>query len=65
VVAQAGGGRRYGGDTARADRLRRGFGDCWCFSRPGLPVEYLDVFSAAMNRNIRIQFQGGGTATPV
>ena len=26
------------------------------FSRPGLPVEYLDVFSAAMNRNIRIQF---------
>jgi diacylglycerol O-acyltransferase / trehalose O-mycolyltransferase len=30
------------------------------FSRPGLPVEYLDVFSAAMNRNIRIQFQGGG-----
>jgi len=31
------------------------------FSRPGLPVEYLDVFSAAMNRNIRIEFQGGGT----
>src|SRR4029079_16241451 len=30
------------------------------FSRPGLPVAYLDVFSAAMNRNIRIQFQGGG-----
>src|SRR5258707_15145491 len=30
------------------------------FSRPGLPVEYLDVFSAAMNRNIRIEFQGGG-----
>ena len=30
------------------------------FSRPGLPVEYLDVFSAAMDRNIRIQFQGGG-----
>src|SRR6478735_7923035 len=30
------------------------------FSRPGLPVEYLDVFSQAMNRNIRIQFQGGG-----
>ncbi len=30
------------------------------FSRPGLPVEYLDVFSAAMNRNIRVQFQGGG-----
>jgi diacylglycerol O-acyltransferase / trehalose O-mycolyltransferase len=30
------------------------------FSRPGLPVEYLDVFSPAMNRNIRVQFQGGG-----
>jgi len=30
------------------------------FSRAGLPVEYLDVFSPAMNRNIRIQFQGGG-----
>ena len=30
------------------------------FSRPGLPVEYLDVSSASMNRNIRIQFQGGG-----
>ena len=30
------------------------------FSRPGLPVEYLDVPSAAMGRNIRIQFQGGG-----
>ena len=30
------------------------------FSRPGLPVEYLDVFSQSMNRNIRIQFQGGG-----
>lgn len=30
------------------------------FSRPGLPVEYLDVFSPSMNRDIRIQFQGGG-----
>ena len=30
------------------------------FSRPGLPVEYLDVFSQAMNRDIRVQFQGGG-----
>ncbi|MGH3581352.1 MAG: esterase family protein, partial [Mycobacterium sp.] len=30
------------------------------FSRPGLPVEYLDVPSAAMGRDIRIQFQGGG-----
>ncbi len=31
------------------------------FSREGLPVEYLDVFSAAMNRNIRVEFQGTGT----
>jgi diacylglycerol O-acyltransferase/trehalose O-mycolyltransferase len=31
------------------------------FSREGLPVEYLDVYSAAMGRNIRVQFQGGGS----
>src|ERR1700712_3650539 len=30
------------------------------FSRPGLPVEYLQVHSAAMNRDIKIQLQGGG-----
>jgi diacylglycerol O-acyltransferase/trehalose O-mycolyltransferase len=30
------------------------------FSRPGLPVEYLDVPSPSMGRNIRIQFQSGG-----
>ncbi len=30
------------------------------FSRPGLPVEYLDIPSAAMHRTIRVQFQGGG-----
>lgn len=30
------------------------------FSRPGLPVEYLDVPSASMGRDIRVQFQGGG-----
>ncbi len=34
------------------------------FSRPGLPVEYLDVPSAAMGRNIRIQFQSGGANSP-
>ena len=35
------------------------------FSRDGLPVEYLDVYSPSMNRNIRVQFQGGaaGPAT--
>ncbi|MDT5135132.1 MAG: diacylglycerol O-acyltransferase / trehalose O-mycolyltransferase, partial [Mycobacterium sp.] len=30
------------------------------FSRPGLPVEYLDVPSPSMGRHIRIQFQYGG-----
>ena len=30
------------------------------FSRPGLPIEILYVPSPAMNRNIRIEFQGGG-----
>lgn len=34
------------------------------FSREGLPVEYLDVFSTAMNRNIRVQFQPGGAPAP-
>ena len=30
------------------------------FSRPGLPIEILYVPSPAMNRNIRVEFQGGG-----
>lgn len=34
------------------------------FSRPGLPVEYLDVPSAGMGRDIRIQFQSGGENSP-
>ena len=29
------------------------------FSRPGLPIEILQVPSPAMNRNIRVEFQGG------
>jgi diacylglycerol O-acyltransferase/trehalose O-mycolyltransferase len=32
------------------------------FSREGLPVEYLDVYSAAMGRNIQVEFQGPGLA---
>ncbi|MGV0837690.1 alpha/beta hydrolase [Mycolicibacterium thermoresistibile] len=32
------------------------------FSREGLPVEYLDVYSTAMGRNIRVQFQPATTA---
>jgi diacylglycerol O-acyltransferase / trehalose O-mycolyltransferase len=34
------------------------------FSREGLPVEYLDVYSAAMGRNIRVQFQPGNASAP-
>ncbi len=34
------------------------------FSRPGLPVEYLDVYSAAMGRNVRVQFQGAAPGAP-
>lgn len=34
------------------------------FSREGLPVEYLDVYSPSMSRNIRVQFQGPGAAGP-
>ena len=35
------------------------------FSRPGLPVEYLDVPSAGMGHDIRVQFQSGGANSPV
>lgn len=35
------------------------------FSREGLPVEYLDVYSAAMGRNIRVQYQSGAAPAPV
>jgi diacylglycerol O-acyltransferase / trehalose O-mycolyltransferase len=31
------------------------------FSRPGLPVEYLQVPSASMGRDIKVEFQPGGT----
>lgn len=34
------------------------------FSRPGLPVEYLEVPSAGMGRDIKIQFQSGGEGSP-
>ncbi len=30
------------------------------FSSPGLPIEYLDVRSPSMGRNIRVEFQSGG-----
>jgi len=38
-----------------------GSGDASAFSRPGLPVEYLQVPSASMGRDIKVQFQGGGS----
>src|SRR5262245_5701285 len=34
------------------------------FSREGLPVEYLDVYSTSMGRNVHVQFQPGGAAAP-
>jgi len=34
------------------------------FSRPGLPVEYLQVPSASMGRAIKVQFQSGGNNSP-
>ncbi|WP_239651262.1 alpha/beta hydrolase-fold protein, partial [Mycobacterium sp. UM_Kg27] len=34
------------------------------FSRPGLPVEYLQVPSASMGRDIKVQFQSGGSDSP-
>lgn len=41
-----------------------GSADAAAFSQPGLPVEYLDVPSAGMGRDIRIQFQSGGENSP-
>ncbi len=34
------------------------------FSREGLPVEYLDVYSTSMGRNIRVQFQPATNPAP-
>ena len=34
------------------------------FSRPGLPVEYLMVPSPSMGRDIKVQFQSGGSGAP-
>lgn len=34
------------------------------FSREGLPVEYLDVYSTSMGRNVRVQFQPAGAGAP-
>jgi diacylglycerol O-acyltransferase/trehalose O-mycolyltransferase len=34
------------------------------FSREGLPVEYLDVYSTAMGRNVHVQFQAASGKAP-
>lgn len=39
-------------------------GTAQAYSRPGLPVEYLQVPSASMGRNIKVQFQSGGANSP-
>ena len=62
--------------TARANRLAAAVGaalllpavamaatptpSAGAFSRPGLPIEIVYVPSPAMNRNIRVEFSGGG-----
>src|SRR5690625_894555 len=59
MVAASGAALRAGlvgvvGGTAEAN----------AFSRPGLPVEYLQVPSASMARDIKVQFQSGGQGSP-
>src|SRR3954452_2007622 len=44
--------------------LAGGAATAGAFSRPGLPVEYLQVPSAAMGRSIKVQFQSGGQGSP-
>ena len=51
--------------AAGPDRRRgRSSATAGAFSRPGLPVEYLQVPSAAMGRDIKVQFQSGGANSP-
>src|SRR5215472_13467948 len=44
--------------------LAGGAPNAGAFSRPGLPVEYLQVPSGAMGRDIKVQFQSGGNGSP-
>jgi hypothetical protein len=44
----------------RAIGLLGGAAPASAFSREGLPIEYLQVPSAAMGRDIKVEFQGGG-----
>jgi diacylglycerol O-acyltransferase / trehalose O-mycolyltransferase len=73
----AGLGEGLGAGAKRRRRMRRvaavlsaallpvialiGAGTANAFSPPGLPVVYLTVPSAAMHRDIKVEFQGGGT----
>src|SRR6516164_4155769 len=45
-------------------RLLVGAATAGAFSRPGLPVEYLQVPSPSMGRDIKVQFQSGGNGSP-
>ncbi len=44
--------------------LAGGAATAGAFSRPGLPVEYLQVPSPSMGRSIKVQFQSGGNGSP-
>ena len=44
--------------------LAGGAATAGAFSRPGLPVEYLQVPSPSMGRDIKVQFQSGGSGSP-
>ncbi|AUI39649.1 Esat6/85B fusion protein [macacine betaherpesvirus 3] len=44
--------------------LAGGAATAGAFSRPGLPVEYLQVPSPSMGRDIKVQFQSGGNNSP-
>ncbi len=44
--------------------LTGGSASAGAFSRPGLPVEYLQVPSPSMGRDIKVQFQSGGPNSP-
>ena len=45
--------------------LAGGAGEAGAFSRPGLPVEYLMVPSPSMGRDIKVEFQPGGSHAPL
>jgi diacylglycerol O-acyltransferase/trehalose O-mycolyltransferase len=62
MVAVAGGALLSG--LVGVTDLAGGTATAGAFSRPGLPVEYLQVPSAGMGRDIKVQFQSGGANSP-